>query len=163
MKIILKNARIFHKRILEGDICGAVRWLTERFRGGVISPDELDDKNGLSIADSLRSKHPFHRYPDIDSLPKFGPPPIGIADITEQIVAKTARNIRGAGGIGGTPSIALQQWCLRFGNTSKQFHTHIASFAQWLVTDYPPWAAYRGMMAGRLIALGKVMENELDQ
>lgn len=43
-------------------------------------------------------------------------------------------------------------WLLRFGAALREA---VARFTAWLANDFPPWAAHRGLMSGRLIALDK--------
>ena len=45
---------------------------------------------------------------------------------------------------------------LRFGHESHLLCEAVAAFTRWLSTDSPPWAAYRALMSGRLIALDKM-------
>ena len=46
---------------------------------------------------------------------------------------------------------------MRFGLASRLLRATVAEFARWMTNEYPPWAAYRGLMAGRLIALDKML------
>ena len=49
----------------------------------------------------------------------------------------------------------LQHWLLRFGAASAELRLIIGDFVEWLGNGRPPWAAYRALMSGRLIALYK--------
>ena len=49
----------------------------------------------------------------------------------------------------------LQHWLLRFGATSAELRLIVGDFVEWLGNGRPPWAAYRALMSGRLIALDK--------
>jgi hypothetical protein len=49
----------------------------------------------------------------------------------------------------------LQQWLLKFGGASQQFRKAVAEFTVWLAKESPPWAAYRALRSGRLVALDK--------
>ena len=51
--------------------------------------------------------------------------------------------------------MALQQWLLRFGTSSNKLRESVANLCRWLANETPPWAAYRAIMANRLIALDK--------
>ena len=57
--------------------------------------------------------------------------------------------------MGGTDSVSLQHWLLRFGAVSGYMWLIVADFAEWLSNGRPPWAAYLDMMSVRLIALYK--------
>ena len=57
--------------------------------------------------------------------------------------------------MGRTDSETITSWLLKFGTYSQWLWNAIARLAKWLSNDNPPWAAYRALMAGRLIALDK--------
>ena len=98
---------------MEGNIRGAMRWITDRDPGGAVSPYEVDDKTGSQVIETLRKKHPDPIIPQIKQLPKFPKmPPLGIITITETTVAKACNKVRGGAGLGGTNALSLQQWCL---------------------------------------------------
>ena len=72
-----------------------------------------------------------------------------------EAVELTARRISGSGGPSETDSQNLQGWLLRFGPISKRLLKAVADLTEWMGTEEIPWAAYRGLMAGRLVALDK--------
>ena len=49
----------------------------------------------------------------------------------------------------------LRNWLLRFGCASEELRVIVASLADWMANYSPPWAAYRALMACRLVALEK--------
>ena len=49
----------------------------------------------------------------------------------------------------------LRNWLLRFGCASEELRVSVASFADCMANSSPPWAAYRVLMACRLVALNK--------
>eukprot|EP00957_Ditylum_brightwellii_P028826 2177773-Ditylum_brightwellii.AAC.1 len=63
--------------------------------------------------------------------------------------------MQGAAGPGGVDLIAWQDWLLRFGAASCYLCKAVAAVAWWLANTRPAWAAYRAIVAGRLIALNK--------
>ena len=71
--------------MLRGDILGAIKYLTETEKGGVLMPDDIDEKTGDSVEDILKLKHPNARVPIFDELPEF----VDI-DITADTVEKVA-------------------------------------------------------------------------
>jgi hypothetical protein len=151
-----QRAKIFHRKMLRGDVRGAVRYLTEREKGGILLPDDIDEKSGNTISEVLESKHPDARTPDANSLPKYSNTPDFVdVDITEESVEKVARRLSGSAGLGGTDSHALQHWLLRFGAASRKLRIALAEFTDWLSNSFPPWAAYRAIIAGRLCAVDK--------
>jgi hypothetical protein len=154
-------ARAFNARVLSGRLRSAVRNLTSREAGGVLSADGICSKTGRPVVDVLREKHPdirdppsvggatgaFERYP---LLPTAIPVCV-TGDTVEQVAAK----LSGAAGPGGTDAVDLRSLLLRFGTESAAFREEMAAWASWIANDSPPWAAYRALMAARLIALDK--------
>ncbi len=51
-----QRAKIFNRKMLRGDVRGAVRCLTERDKGGVLMPDDIDEKSGDSVASGHREQ-----------------------------------------------------------------------------------------------------------
>jgi hypothetical protein len=51
-------AKIFNAKMLQGDILGAIKYLTETERGRVSMPNDIDKKTGDSVEEVLKSKHP---------------------------------------------------------------------------------------------------------
>ena len=49
----------------------------------------------------------------------------------------------------------MQHWLLRFGAASRELRLIFEDFTKWMGNGRPPWAAYRALMSGRLIALDK--------
>jgi hypothetical protein len=151
-----QRAKIFHRRMLRGDTRGAVRYITEREKGGVLQPGDIDEKSGLSVAKVLASKHPEARTPVASSLHQYENTPDFVdVDVTEDTVEKVARRLSGSAGIGGIDSLALQHWLLRFGAVSRRLRSVVAKFVDWLSNGFPPWAAYRAFMGGRLCGIDK--------
>jgi hypothetical protein len=155
------KARAFNARVCSGRIRAAVRTITRREGGGVLEPDAKCTKTGKPVIDVLRSKHPAMREPkaeDIgtrvfepyDALPQQIP-----LDITIDVVEAVASKISGAAGPGGTDAVALQSWLLRFGAESERLRAEMADLTLWLSNSHPPYAAYRALMACRLVALDK--------
>lgn len=108
--------------------------------------------------DVLEAKHPAARQPDVTSLPAFPETPAFVpVDITGDIIERVSRRLSGSAGLGGADAVAVQHWLLRFGagSTALREAVAVARFTQWLANDYPPWAAYRALMSGRLVALDK--------
>ena len=51
--------------------------------------------------------------------------------------------------------MSLQHLLLNFGAVSTELRLIFVDFAEWLSNGHPPWADYRTMMSGRMIALDK--------
>ena len=76
-------------------------------------------------------------------------------DITDNVVSAVAGRLSGGAGPGRNDLISLQHWLLRFGAESGALRLIVAKMGEWLSNGRPPWAAYRALMYGRLIALDK--------
>ena len=151
-----QRSKLFHAKMLRGQIREAVRVLTETEVAGVLMPNETDLKTGDSVSEVLASKHPEARTPDVHNLPTYSETPDFVdVDITESVVEHIASRLSGAAGPGGADAHALSHWLLRFGASSKRLRVAIAALACWMANDLPPWAAIRALMAGRLLAIDK--------
>ncbi|KAI2493136.1 hypothetical protein MHU86_21397 [Fragilaria crotonensis] len=145
----------------EGKLRSAVRTLTDRSGGGVRQPDDLCSKAGRPVWQVLQEKHPalrdptsvgdadgaFEPYPDL-------PAPVPVC-ITQDDVEAISSRLAGAAGPGGTDAVDLANWLLRFGRESEALREEMAAWTNWLANTSPPWAAYRAVMANRLVALDK--------
>ena len=80
-----------------------------------------------------------------------------LVDITDDTVTAVAGRLLGRAGArpGGTDSVSLQHWFLWFGAAIAELRRIAGDFVEWLGNGRPPWAAYRALMSGRLIALDK--------
>jgi hypothetical protein len=83
------------------------------------------------------------------------PPVLTDVTVTEEVVATVAAKLSGGAGPSGADPVAISNWLLRFGKESELLRQEIAAVTEWLSNSNPPWAAYRAMMAGCLIALDK--------
>ena len=124
--------------------------------------DAACTKTGRPVIDVLRDKHPdlmiprideedwafFEEYEEcLDSVP---------VDCTEEIVEGMASKMRGGAVLSGVDAIAMGNWLLRHGKSSQQLREELAEWTEWLCNGVPPFAAYRALMACRLVALDKV-------
>ena len=105
----------------------------------------------------LRTNHP-DAFPktaaSLDSYPDL-PPELVPVDITNDAVMEVAGRLSGGARPGGTDSVRLQHWLLRFGEASAELRLIDRDFMEWLNNGQPPWATYQAMMSGRLITLEK--------
>ncbi|KAI2507264.1 hypothetical protein MHU86_7100 [Fragilaria crotonensis] len=155
------QARSYNARVLSGRLRSAVRTLTNRSGGGVRQPDDLCSKAGRPVWQVLQEKHPalrdptsvgdadgaFEPYPDL-------PAPVPV-HVTQDDVEAISSRLAGAAGPGGTDAVDLANWLLRFGRESEALREEMAAWTNWLANTSPPWAAYRAVMANRLVALDK--------
>ena len=105
----------------------------------------------------LRAKHLEARTPTAVSLDLYPdrPPEFTPVDITEDTVMTVVGRLLGGAGPGGTDSVSLQHWILRFGAASADLRLIVWDLVECLGNGRPPLAAYRSLMIGRLIALDK--------
>jgi hypothetical protein len=89
----------------------------------------------------------FEAYP---TVPQAVP-----LDITAETVEKVASHLSGAASPSGTDAVDLSNWLPHHGAESQMLRTELAAMARWIANDHPPWAAYRALMACRLVALDK--------
>ncbi|WP_288993061.1 hypothetical protein, partial [uncultured Marinobacter sp.] len=151
-----QRAKIFNQKMLRGELRSAVRFLTETEVGSVMNGDDIDEKTGVSVIESLTSKHPEARTPDVCNLPTYAELPQLIAlDITKETVEHIAGKLSGAAGPGGSDASAVSYWLLGFKSYSARLCTALAAMASWMANESPPWAAIRALMSGRLIAIDK--------
>ena len=120
-------------------------------------PEDKCTKTGESEMEVLRTKHPdvrplseasFYAYPK-------NPPEMVSVDITDDVVVAVAGSLSGGVGPGGTESVSLQHWLLRFGVVRGELRLIVAEFGEWLSNGRSSWEAYCAMMSVRLIALDK--------
>ena len=52
-------------------------------------------------------------------------------------------------------SVILQNWILCFGKASDELLMIVASFADWMENNRPPWVAYWYLITGRIIGIDK--------
>ena len=78
-----------------------------------------------------------------------------VANVTEETIEKVTWCLSSSACVGGTGSYALQRWLLRFKSTSHKLSSVVAKIVAWLLNSFPPWAAFRALMAGRLYSVDK--------
>ena len=105
----------------------------------------------------LRAKYPEAWTPTAASLDLYPNRPIELTpvDITDDTVTVVAGRLSGGAELGGTNSVSLQHWLLQFGAASRELRLIVGEFLEWLGNGQPPWAAYRALVSGRMIALDK--------
>ena len=152
-------AQGFHETVLLGKVRQTFRLATDREGGGCLLPDDQCTKIGRPVAEVLREKHPDMRVPPVEN-PTFAAfeeyedvPETVTLDFTEDDVMWVASKIFGAAGALGAEEMELRNWLLRFGCASNEFRVVVASLDDWMANSSSPWAAYRALMACRLVAL----------
>ena len=89
----------------------------------------------------------LEKYEDI---PKTVP-----LEFTEDDVLWVASKLSGAAGVLGADAMELRNWILLFGCASEELRVIVARLADWMANSPLPWAAYRTLMACRLVMLDK--------
>jgi hypothetical protein len=137
-----QRTKIFHQKVLHGNIRGDVRYLTERGKRGILYLDDTDEKTGKTIQLVLEWKHPNGRTPSADTLTAYlYLPDFMDLDITKDSIKVTACP-KVLGSEGWKPTIFSSGCCA----LAKQ-----VAPGQFL----PAMAAYQALMAGCLVALDK--------
>jgi hypothetical protein len=142
--------KIFHQKMLQGDVRGAIRCLNNREKGDILQPMNINKKTGDLVEMVLSSKHPDGRIPKPESLPNYNYTPNFVkVNITAETAEKkkVAPPLSGITGLGGTDSHALKHWLLRFGVASLKLWEALAHFTDWLSNGFPPWAGYQALMS----------------
>ena len=109
--------------MIEGKVRSAVRWITERERGGLLKATDITtitnsqgQKVEMTVLEALQRKHPEPAQPGPSLrafLPYPEPPPMIDLDVTGAHILSVARWLRGGAGPGGSDSSAWQDWLLR--------------------------------------------------
>lgn len=121
-------------------------------------PDDLDEKSGDAVRESLLEKHPDGRDVDVECLPTFESCPDLIdSRIAESNVEDVATKISGASGLLGLDSLSLRNWLLKHSGSSSLLHRSIAELVEWMANGYPPWASCRAFAWSRLVRLDKCL------
>jgi len=125
LSLITKNKteeehfRAFHQKVLRGNLKGAVRYLTDRVGGAVLSPDDAIG-DGQTVRDALLEKHPEGGIPPKTSFQDFKAMPLFVSvTVTAKHVDGVAKKLRGSYGLGGLDANNLSQLLLRYKDTSE--------------------------------------------
>jgi uncharacterized protein YsxB (DUF464 family) len=151
-----QRAKSFNSKIMRGELRSALHYISDTECGGLLYPDDLDQKTQMSVGEVLLDKHPPMRDPgpaamkDYDEVPDF----IDL-DITSEHVENIAKKMSGSAGLSGFDSLALKNVLLMQGQASQRLRVVIAQFSQWLSNGSPPFAAFGAALANRLIAMDK--------
>eukprot|EP00957_Ditylum_brightwellii_P167713 12767712-Ditylum_brightwellii.AAC.1 len=156
-----RQTQQFNGMVLAGKLHQAVRRATNQEGGGVLYPDNRCTKTGEPVLDVLQGKHPDTRVPDVEN-PKCTAfedyaevPEVIPLDFTAGSVAFMANKLQGSAGPMGQEAVAVKDWFLQFGKAPEELREEMVSLADWLANESPPWAAYRALMACRLVVLDK--------
>ena len=123
----------FSNLVLKGKLREAIRFVSEREKGGVFQPEKLAaDRTGMiikNVASVLQGGNYSRTIPSYATLETYKETPIFIpVDITEEAVESVAQKRSGISGPGGTDSEALQGWFLKFEEDSTRLCTIVVIF-----------------------------------
>ena len=68
-------------------------------------------------------------------------------DFTEDNVTWVASKLSVASGVLGAEAMELRNWLVRFRCASEELRVVVTSLEDWMANSFPPWAAYRALMA----------------
>ena len=124
------RAQTFHNLVIRGKLWTAVRWITERETGRVFQPEDRCTKTWDRVMEVLLSNHPEAWTPTAASLDSYSYrlqelTPVGITDDT---VTEITGQLLGRAGPGGTDSVSLRHWLLRFGASSGELRLIVEDF-----------------------------------
>lgn len=119
---------------------GADRFLYDLMKGGVLFPDDIHEKTGDLMCDSLNAKHPDVHIPFAESLEEYeNVPTEGNIDITMETMGKVGRTISVSAGLGRTNAVNLKYWLSSFGDTSIKLKEQLAILGG-NIAKRPSWA-----------------------
>uniref|UniRef100_A0A1X7SXG4 Reverse transcriptase domain-containing protein n=1 Tax=Amphimedon queenslandica TaxID=400682 RepID=A0A1X7SXG4_AMPQE len=154
--------KVFTRLMLQGKVRAAMRWLTDRSKGSILSPSDkvTMSVNGArcetTVIDALKSKHPSSHSPHSSTLLTASPLPLlEDIEITGSHVGLVARRIQGSAGPCGCDSAHWQDILCRFGASSRRLCDSIAGLSRSLSNSLVDWSRIQALLANRLIALDK--------
>ena len=128
-----------------------MRWLSERASGVVLDPMQ-EVKKGVTVLETLKSKHPEPHKSHLSSrlqvpvLPDFEDVIISSASIE-----KTTFSLQGSSAASGTDS---EHWQTVLHEAhSSHLRDEVATLATKMCNQILPWSKVRALVSGRLIVL----------
>ena len=127
------RAQTYHSLVLRGKLRTAMRWITEQETGGVLKPGDRCTKPGDRVMEMLHAKHPDDRKLTTASLDSYPDRPLELTpvDITDDMVTAVAGRLSVGAGPGGTDSVSLQRWLLRFGAACGELRLIVGVAGKW--------------------------------
>jgi hypothetical protein len=84
-----QRTKTFHQKVLRSNLRGAVRYLTEREKGGILYPDDIDEKSGNTVQSVLESKHPMLGFQESMFSPTTPSSPTSLTSTSPRIPLKS--------------------------------------------------------------------------
>ena len=108
-----------------------IRYASEREKGGILMPGDVDEKSGNLVNEILESKHPIGRDVKISSFPIFESCPELInIEVIEDSVERVARRISGSASPSGIDLLSMSHWLLKFSRASTNIRRSIAKLVE---------------------------------
>ena len=152
--------RTFNRLMMEGQVWGAVRLVTDRTGGGTLDPaDKAQGVNGplgKSVLKRYRRSNVLSSVPPT-RLPSSNVRPCHCWNTSTSLphTQIVARRLFGSAGPSGTSSEQWRSFLLRFGAASSRLREAIASSTRRHANEIVPWNDMRAFLARRGVALDK--------
>ena len=93
----------------------AIWYASEREKGGILMPGDVDEKSRVLVCEVLESKHSIERDVEISSFPIFESyRELVNIEVIEDSVEKVARKLSGSAGLSGIDSVYMSHWLLKY-------------------------------------------------
>ena len=143
------SIKVFTRLMLEGNVCAAVRWLTECSGGGVLKSSDSTTIVGTSmtVLEALALKHhdpytpPDWIFPSKDNLLLFED-----SEITGSHILSIAHRLQEDYGPGGCDVSHWRDIILRYGTSSPHLHDSVAGLCCHLCNSVVPWDSIRALV-----------------
>ena len=150
-------ARCFSNLMFLGDVKSALRLLSDRENGNVLSLDTTIE--GHTVRDILRNKHPPGQPVESSALFPFtsflDAHPLLFDQITPEVIRSTALKTSGSSGPSGLDAACWKRLCTSF-KSSDDLCRSLSLLAQRLCTSYVTPGGLYPFLASRLIAIDKL-------
>ena len=128
---VKERAKVFNSLLCRGNVRAAIRYISEREKGGIFLPGNTDDKTGEEITVVLESKHPEGRDVEPSKMPIFDSCLETMNSVvTGKNVEKVANELPGSAGASGTDSMAMSDWLLKYSGASLALRNSFAKLTE---------------------------------
>ena len=111
-----ERAKVFSNLACRGKLRAVIRCICDTEKGGVLMPDDVDDKSGEKVRDVLHSKHPESRSAPLSDVPEYDTRPETLEIlVTDENVETVAKSMSGFVGPDGVDSLAMSGMLLKHG------------------------------------------------
>ena len=155
--------RLFAHHMSNGNVKSALRILSDRDKGNILSLDQPADPHSpsASVHDVLIAKHPPPGPVCRESIllsdtppPTHAPHPVIYDSIDGHLIRRSSFKVHGAGGPSGVDAISWRKFCSSFKSSPDLCHS-LALVARRICSTYVDPDSLTSFVACRLIALDK--------